>query len=98
MIQYVGYVAMGQQSPEVDIKYSKAAMKRMRQKGPFPEPNGAPIALNPISASSTDPIGSSSSAEYQRRLREEELLRLEQEKWYQNNCKKIRKKQKEVDQ
>ena len=55
-------------------------MKRMRKQGRFPEPYSKPISYNPNSASSTDPIGSSASADYQKRLREEELLRLEQEK------------------
>lgn len=65
-----------------EVRYTKAAMRRMRKKGAFPEPYGNPSAYSPNQnpASSNDPSGSSASADYQRRLREEELLRLERER------------------
>jgi len=80
MIQYVGDEVMEEQKPEVDIQYSRAEMRRMRRKEAFPQPYGTPKALNPMSASSADPTGSSAALEYQRRLREEELLRIEHQR------------------
>ena len=80
MIQYVGDEVMAEPAPEVDVQYSKAEMRRMRRKQAFPQPYGAPKALNPMSASSADASGSSAALEYQRRLREEELLRLEHQR------------------
>jgi IgA-specific serine endopeptidase len=77
MIQYVGDEVMEEQKPEVDIQYSRAEMRRIRREQAFPQPYGTPKALNPMSASSADARGSSAALEYQRRLREEELLRLE---------------------
>jgi hypothetical protein len=80
MIQYVGDEVMEEQAPEVDVQYSRAEMRRMRRKQTFPQPYGAPKALNPMSASADDASGSSAALEYQRRLREEELLRLEHQR------------------
>jgi hypothetical protein len=79
MIQYVGDEVMTEPAPEVDVQYSKAEMRRMRvrRKQPLPQPSGPPITLNPMSASADDANGSSAALEYQRRSREDELLRLE---------------------
>ena len=80
IIQKVNDTEMEQAPQEEEVRFSKGEMKRMRKKGRFPEPYSKPISYNPNSTSSTDPAGSSASADYQKRLREEELLRLEQDK------------------
>jgi hypothetical protein len=82
VIQVADDVAMEALGGTEEIKYTKASMRRMRKKGTFPEPYGNPLTYNPNAnpASSNDPGGSSASADYQRRLREEELLRLEKER------------------
>ena len=82
VIQFVGDVSMEPLGGNEELTYTKASMRRMRKKGAFPEPYGNPLAYRPNAnpASSGDPAGSSASADYQRRLREEELLRLEKER------------------
>ena len=82
VIQVADDVAMEPLGGTEEIKYTKASMRRMRKKGTFPEPYGNPLTYNPNAnpASSNDPGGSSASADYQRRLREGELLRLEKER------------------
>ena len=60
--------------PEGGGSFAAARRRRLKEKGPNP------YKMNPRASSSGDPAGSSSSAEYQRRLREEELLRLEHER------------------
>jgi hypothetical protein len=54
--------------------FTAARRRRLKEKGPDP------YAPSTKASSSSDPAGSSSSADYQRRMREEELLRLEHER------------------
>ena len=92
IIQKVNDTEMEQAPQEEEVRFSKGEMKRMRKKGRFPEPYSKPISYNPNSSSSSDHVGSSASADYQKRLIEEELLRQEQEKLVSKQINEDKKK------